>query len=441
MMTPTPYKELSKEELQKLYETCKGQYDQYKASGLSLDMSRGKPGKDQLDLSEGLESMQGYKSDDGTDCRNYGGIDGIPEMKNLFAEIMEVRQNEILVGANASLTLMYESIIAMVGVKGTSPLAGCGAAPHGPKRKFLCPAPHGPKRKFLCPAPGYDRHFSITEYLGFEMVSVAMTPDGPDMAEVRKYVADPSVAGIWCVPVFSNPQGIVYSDEVIKEMAALKPAADDFRILWDNAYIVHSFEGEPPKTANLLRECEKQGSYDMALMFTSFSKISYPGAAVCAMAASPANLNRMRDHLIIQYIGPDKMNQLRHVRFFKDAAGVRAHMRKHADVLRPKFDAVLEALSARLGGKEIGSWLTPRGGYFVSFDAIPGCAARTIALCAEAGLIMTAAGAAYPYGRDPHDSNIRIAPTFPSASQLKQAMELFCTAVELAALEKLLAEA
>ena len=409
------YKQLNKDELQKLYDKCNKQYEQYKTLGLSLDMSRGKPGADQLDLSMDLLTVLGpgdYKASDGTDCRNYGGLDGIPEMKKMFADLMEVKPEEVLVGGNSSLTLMYESAVALI------------------KNKS--------KRKFLCPSPGYDRHFTITEYLGFELVTVPMTPKGPDMAEVKKHVSDPAVAGLWCVPVFSNPQGVVYSDGIIKEMAALKPAADDFRIFWDNAYIVHSFEGDAPKILNLLKECEACGAYDRAVMFTSFSKITFPGAGVAALAASPANLDMMRKHLMPQTIGPDKLNQLRHVRYFKDAAGIYSHMRKHAEALRPKFMTVLDILESKLGGKDIGTWLKPSGGYFISFDTLPGCAARTIALCAEAGLVMTPAGAAYPYGKDPLDSNIRIAPSFPPLDQLKQAMELFCTVVELAALERLL---
>ena len=421
----TVYTQLTKEELQKLYENCKEKYEQYKSQGLKLDMSRGKPGADQVDLSMGLLSILGpedYKDTTGADCRNYGGIDGIPEMKELFADLMEVRPDEILVGGNASLTLMYESVIAFCMEDGR-------------------PASKGKSnRKFLCPSPGYDRHFTITEYLGIEMIPISMTPTGPDMAEVKKHISDPAVAGIWCVPVFSNPQGIAYSDEVIKELAALKPAAKDFRIMWDNAYIVHSFDADPPKTANILRECEAQGNYDMPIMFTSFSKISFPGAGVCAMAASPANLAKMRSHMIVQTIGPDKINQLRHVRFFKDAEGIHSHMRKHGEILRHKFKVVMDELTTGLGGKGIGEWISPKGGYFVSFDTLPGCAKRTVELCAEAGLIMTPAGATYPYGKDPQDNNIRIAPTFPPVGQLKQAMELFCVAVELAALEKLMFE-
>jgi len=415
------YKELPQEELKLLYENCKQRYDELKAKGLKLDMSRGKPGADQLDISVGLMSAlshDDYLAEDGTDCRNYGGIDGIPEMKRLFAELFEVKEEEILVGGNASLTLMYESLCANFMVEKN-------------KNSKI------PNRKFLCPSPGYDRHFTITEYLGMEMITIPMTPTGPDIAEVKKHIADPAVAGIWCVPVYSNPEGVVYSDEVIRELAALKPAADDFRILWDNAYMLHPFEGEAPKVANLLKECEKSGNYDMPLMYMSFSKITFPGAGICAMAASPSNLKKMREHLIVHTIGPDKLNQLRHMRYFKDASGVRSHMKKHAAVLKPKFETVLNALSANLEGKGIGEWLKPSGGYFIAFDTLPGCAKRTIALCAEAGLVMTSAGATYPHGKDPEDKNIRIAPTFPNILQLEQAMALFCIAVELASLEKL----
>jgi len=366
-----------------------------------------------LDLSVGLFKILApfdYTSEDGTDCRNYGGLDGIPEMKRLFAELMEMKPEEIFVGGNASLTLMYEALIEFC-------TRGAG------------------KRKFLCPAPGYDRHFTMTEYLGFELIPIKMNATGPDMDEVRKWVADPSVAGIWCVPLFSNPQGIVYSDEVVREFASLKPAAADFRIFWDNAYMVHGFNRDAPGILNILRECEMSGAEDMVLVFSSFSKISFPGAGVCAMAASAANLKRMREHMIVQSIGPDKLNQLRHVRYFKNAAGVWAHMDKISAILRPKFAAVLDTLEARLGGKGVGTWLRPQGGYFVAFDTLPGRAKRTVELCAEKGLILTEAGATYPYGRDPHDSNIRLAPTFPPLGQLEQAMEIFCWAVELAAKE------
>ena len=407
------YENLTQEELEETYTKCKDRYNQYKQRGLKLDMSRGKPGADQLDLSVGLlGEMSDYKAEDGTDCRNYGGIDGIPEIKRLFADLMEVRTDEVLAGGNASLTLMFESAMIFTADKAN--------------------------RKYLCPSPGYDRHFAIAEHLGVEMIPIPMTSKGPDMAEIKKHITDPAVAGLWCVPVYSNPQGIVYSDETVRELAALKPAAADFRIIWDNAYMVHTIDGDAAKVPCLLRECENCGNYDMALMFTSFSKVTFPGAGVVAMAASPANLAKVKKHLGIQTIGPDKINQLRHARFFKDVESIHQHMKKHADILRPKFNIVFDELAANLKGKGIGTWLIPKGGYFVAFDTLPGCAKRTIALCADAGLIMTPAGATFPYGHDPEDKNIRIAPTFPPPGQLKQAMELFCAAVELAALEKIL---
>ena len=396
---------------------------------MKLDMSRGKPGSEQLDLSTGMLGITDYIDKYGTDCRNYGGIDGIPEMKELFADLMDARPDEILAGGNSSLSLMYECVLLYC--LGLDKLKSDKL---GTDR--IRPDKNEGKIKFLCPAPGYDRHFTICEYLNIEMIPVSMTADGPNMDEVRRHVKDPLVVGIWCVPVFSNPQGIVYSDQVIKEMAALKPANRDFRILWDNAYGLHAFDGKPPNVANLLRECEKQNAYDMPLIFMSFSKISFGGAGVCAMAASPDNLDKMRKYLSIQTLGPDKLNQLRHVRFFKDARGVYAHMAKHAELLRPKVNAVLEELSAKLAGKGVGSWLVPKGGYFVPFDTLPGRAKRTVQLCAEAGLIMTPAGATYPYGKDPSDSNIRIAFSFPPIEQLKPAMEIFCTAVEKAAKER-----
>lgn len=428
------YSDLSKDELQKLYEGCKKQYDDYKSQGLNLDMSRGKPGADQLDLSMDLLNILepgDYKASDGTDCRNYGGLDGIPEMKKIFADLMEVKTEEILVGGNASLTLMYESVcIQQNGNKSQN-------YQNSQNGQNYQNSQNG-KIKHLCPAPGYDRHFTIAEHFDIELIPITMTQEGPDIAEIKKHIQDSAVTGIWCVPVYSNPQGIVYSDRVIKEMAALKPKSENFRIFWDNAYVAHALEGDPPKIANILRECEKCGSYDMPIIFSSFSKITFPGAGVCAMAASPNNLEKMKKLLFVQTIGPDKMNQLRHARYFKDVKGVHSHMKKHSGILAPKFKVVTDALTAKLKGKEIGTWIEPKGGYFISFDALPGTAQNIVTLCKEAGLIMTPAGATYPYGKDPKDSNIRIAPTFPSLDQLKQAMELFCVAVELAALEMLL---
>jgi len=415
------YSTYTHEELDRLYTECKEQYAHFQSMGLSLDMSRGKPGADQLALSAGLVNVlspDDFIAANGTDCRNYGGIDGIPEMKQLFSEILQVRSDEILVGGNSSLSLMYECASYFA--------------------KFSAAAKTGGTKKFLCPSPGYDRHFAICEYLGIEMITIPMTSEGPDMDEVRKHITDPTVIGIWCVPVFSNPQGYVYSDEIIQAIAKLSPASPDFRIYWDNAYAIHPFEGEVPQIANLLRECESAGTQDNVLIFTSFSKITFPGAAVAAVAASPINLDLLRKHLIIQTIGPDKINQLRHVRFFGDLAGVHGHMKKHADILRPKFEIVLSQLEKNLAGKGIAQWSIPKGGYFVSFDTLPNCAKRTIAICAEAGLVMTNAGATFPYGKDPQDKNIRIAPSFPPVEQLEIAMQLFCLAVEMAAIEVIL---
>ena len=406
----------NKEELQKQYTVIKAQYDQFKNRGLKLDMSRGRPSPDQVDLAMGMIDILNstdYLSEDGSDCRNYGGLDGIPEMKRLFAELMDVNPCEVLVGGNSSLSLMYKAVSAFSIAEGR-------------------------KRKFLCPVPGYDRHFSICEYLDIQMIPIPMTPCGPNMVEVQKYMSDPDVVGIWCVPVFSNPQGIVYSDEVIKQMAALKPAAADFRIFWDNAYLVHAFEGDPPEIINILRECEKNNNYDMPLIFTSFSKISFAGSAVSALAASPDNLAKFRAYLSIQTVGPDKLNQLRHVRYFKNRNGVLSHMKKHKEILHPKFNLVFKELYSKLEKKGLATWFEPKGGYFLSVDTMPGCAKRTVTLCAEAGLAITPAGAPYPYGQDQLDSNIRLAPSSPTIEQLKQAMELFCIAVELATLEKLL---
>ncbi|MCL1999526.1 MAG: aminotransferase class I/II-fold pyridoxal phosphate-dependent enzyme [Turicibacter sp.] len=411
------YKDLTKSELEKLQEALLVKYDSIKAKGLALDMSRGKPGNEQLDLSMGLYDVlepNDYKGADGVDCRNYGGPDGIPEIRQIFADILEVDDTELIIGGNSSLTLMYESLMAQ-----------------------KLSSQNQQKRKFLCPSPGYDRHFAITEYLGYEMIPIKMTLNGPDMAEIEEYAKDPLVAGVWCVPKFSNPQGVVYTDETIRKFAKLKPAAADFRIIWDNAYCIHAFDGETPKILNLLEECKRVGNYDLPLMYTSFSKVTFPGAAVAAMAASPANVAKIRKHLSYQLICQDKMNQLRHARLFKNADGVYEHMKKHAEILKPRFEAVLSALTG-LDEKGIGAWFAPKGGYFVSFDAMPGTATKIVKLCAEAGVITTPAGAAFPYGNDPLDRNIRIAPTFPSSEQLKQAMELFCVAVELVSVQKLL---
>lgn len=421
-----PYYELEQDELVRIYHSLQKQYEAYCHRNLKLDMSRGKPGADQLDLCGAMMNClakDGYMSSNNIDCRNYGGVDGIPEMKQLFADILEIDRDEVVVGGNSSLKMMFDNIAVNVshGVRDGVPWQQQGTI------------------KFICPVPGYDRHFSICQYFHIEMIPVEMTPDGPDMDTVERLVAsDPLIKGMWCVPVFSNPDGYVYSDEVVRRIANLKPAAVDFRIYWDNSYTIHHFSGERPVIPNILRECEKAGNPNMPLIFTSFSKISFPGAAVAAIASSKSNCDFIRKRLTIQTIGPDKLNQLRHVRFFKDLNGVLAHMEKMAEILRPKFEVVLGTLQTELSGKGVATWTTPSGGYFVSLNTEEGCAKRTVALCKDAGIVMTGAGATFPYGKDPLDRNIRIAPSFPPIAELKTAMEVFCVCVQIAAIEKLL---
>ena len=413
-----PYKDRSREELLALKKELEAEYGKAQALGLKLDMSRGKPSAQQLDLS--MEMMDVLNSDtdlkcrEGIDCRNYGVIDGIQEAKELLAELIEVGPDKIIIYGNSSLNVMYDTVA-----------------------RSWCKLP---SVKFLCPVPGYDRHFAITEYFGIEMINVPMNEDGPDMDLVERLVSeDEAIKGIWCVPKYSNPQGITYSDETVRRFAGLKPAASDFRIYWDNAYNVHHlYETEQDTILEILSECEKAGNPDMVYKFSSTSKISFPGSGVAAISASPANLKDIRKQMGIQTIGHDKLNQLRHVRFFKDLDGIKAHMMKHAAIMRPKFEAVLEILERELGGLEIGSWLKPRGGYFISFDAMDGCAREIVARAKEAGVVMTNAGATYPYGRDPHDSNIRIAPSFPPLDELIQAANIFVLCVKLVSIDKLL---
>jgi len=400
-------------------------YDGYLEMGLKLDMSRGKPGDEQLELANGMLTVLengDYLSPGGVDCRNYGGLEGIPEMKEIFSEMMDAASDEIIVGGNSSLAMMFDNVSVYMshGVKDSEPWAKQGTV------------------KFLCPSPGYDRHFTVCEYFNIEMITVPMTGNGPDMDVVEMLVSsDPMIKGMWCVPVFSNPDGIVYSDETILRIAALKPAAKDFRLFWDNAYCVHQFNGTRPAILNILRECEKTKNSDMPIVFSSFSKISMAGAGVAAMASSVDNCNYIRKRLFTQTIGPDKINQLRHVRFFKNYKGVMTHMNKMADIVRPKFETVLCNLDKELTETGIAQWNAPDGGYFVSFNTIDGCAKRTVALCKKAGVVMTGAGATFPYGKDPRDKNIRIAPTYPSVDELQKAMEVFCLAVKIAALEKI----
>ena len=422
------YADMTKEQLQEELTKVPQIYKEYQDKGLKLDMSRGKPSSGQLDLGMGLlnavdaESLM--QAENGLDTRNYGGLDGIPEAKRLMAGIMEVRPEQVIVCGNSSLNTMYDMVARgmLLGYLGQTPWCKLD------------------KVKFLCPVPGYDRHFAVTEHFGVEMINVPMTEEGPDMDMVEKLVAeDDAIKGIWCVPKYSNPQGVIYSDETVRRMAALKPAAKDFRIFWDNAYAVHHLYGaEKGKILNILDECEKAGNPDMVFEFCSTSKISFAGGGIAAIAASEANLADIKKSLTIQTIGFDKVNQLRHVRYFKDIHGMVEHMRKHADILRPKFEAVIDTLDRELGGLGIGTWTKPKGGYFIAFDSLDGCAKAIVARCKKAGLVMTGAGATYPYGKDPHDTNIRIAPSYPPLSDLILAMDLFALCTKIVSIDKIL---
>lgn len=425
------YKEMSKEELVSLKAELEKAFVDAKGKGLKLDMSRGKPTPAQLDMAmdimDVLNSDSILKTEDGTDCRNYGIMDGIPEAKQLMGEMMGVPAENVLVYGNASLSIMYDSVSRSMthGVMGSTPWCKLD------------------KVKFLCPAPGYDRHFKITEHFGIEMITIPMTPTGPDMDLVEKYVQeDATVKGIWCVPKYSNPQGISYSDETVRRFANLKPAAEDFRIYWDNAYVIHHlYDDKQDEILEILSECEKAGNPDLVLEFCSTSKVSFAGAGIAAMAASKANLEFIRKSMTVQTISYDKINQLRHVRYFKNLDGMLVHMKKHADIMRPKFEAVLEVLDKELSGLEIGEWTRPLGGYFISFDAMEGCAKAIVEKCKEAGVVLTGAGATFPYGKDPKDSNIRIAPSFPTPEEMAAATDLFVLCVKLVSVNKLLGEA
>ena len=422
------YNDMSKEELLVLKESLNKEYAEAKAKGLALDMSRGKPSAKQLDVSLGLldtiNSSSDLKSLDGTDCRNYGVLDGIPEAKKLMADMMGTTPDHVIVYGNASLNIMYDQISRAYthGILGNTPWCKLD------------------KVKFLCPVPGYDRHFAITERFGIEMINIPMSESGPDMGMVEEYVSkDASVKGIWCVPKYSNPQGYTYSEETVKRMAALKPAAEDFRIFWDNAYVIHDlYDDNKDEIADIISECDKAGNPDMVFEFASTSKVSFPGSGIAALATSANNIADIKKQLTIQTIGHDKLNQLRHVRFFKDINGLKEHMRKHAEFMRPKFEAVERVLEEELGGLGIGSWTEPKGGYFISFEAMDGCAKAIVAKCKEAGVKLTGAGATFPYGKDPKDSNIRIAPSFPTPEEMKQAADLFVLCVKLVSVEKLL---
>ncbi len=417
--------EMSREELEREFAIVKDEYEHLRALHLSLDMSRGKPGFDNMDLSEKMFDLvgndTGFKNIDGIDCRNYGGLDGLRELKVLFADILGLEPDQIIVGGNSSLNMMYDTIAQAM-------THGLGGEPWC-KQKNL---------KFLCPVPGYDRHFMITEYFGFEMIPIEMDQNGPNMDMVEDLVKDPTVKGIWCVPKYSNPEGVTYSDEVVRRFAHLKPAARDFKIFWDDAYAVHDLYDEGDKLLNIYDECVKAGNPDLPIIFASTSKITFPGAGVAIEAGSPNNVAILKGRMKFQTIGPDKLNQLRHARMFKNANELREHMKGHAALLRPKFESVLSELDARIAGTGIAHWTNPKGGYFISLYVLEGCAKRTEQLCANAGLILTPAGAAYPYGLDIKDSNLRIAPTYPSADDMKTAAVVLCTAIKYAALEKLL---
>ena len=425
-----PYKEMSREELVSLKEELNGKFEEAKSKGLKLDMSRGKQSTAQLDMTMSImnvfDSDSILKTEDGIDCRNYGLMDGIPEVKKLLGDMMGVPAENVLVYGNSSLSVMYDAIAHSVthGVMGSTPWCKLD------------------KVKFLCPVPGYDRHFKITEYFGIEMICIPMTADGPDMDLVEKYVnGDEAVKGIWCVPKYSNPQGISYSDETVRRFANLKPAAKDFRIYWDNAYAVHHlYDDKQDEILEILSECEKAGNPDIVFEFCSTSKVSFAGGGIAGMAASSANLDYIREGMTVRTIGYDKVNQLRHVKYFKNIDGIREHMKKHADIIRPKFEAVLQVLDREIGGLGIGEWNKPVGGYFISFEAMEGCAKAIVAKCKEAGVVMTGAGATYPYGKDPKDSNIRIAPTFPTPEEMAEATDLFVLCVKLVSVNKLLEE-
>ncbi len=415
---------LSREQLSTRLAALTEEYNSYKATGLKLDMSRGKPGADQLEITNEMLDpayLGDFKASNGFDVRNYGVLDGIPECKQLFSEILDVAPENLIVFGNASLTIMYDYIAQCM-------LFGAGAEPWIKQNGI----------KFLCPVPGYDRHFSILEHFGIEMVNVPTSENGPDMDMIDELIKDKKVKGIICVPMYSNPSGITYSDETVRRFAALKPAAKDFRVIWDNAYCIHHINDTPDKLLNIFEIAKEYGSEDFFIEVTSTSKVTFPGAGISVLAASDANIKAIKSRMTVQTIGYDKINQLRHVNYLKNKAGVEAHMLKHTEILKPKFDAVLVALENNLGGKGIASWTKPNGGYFISLDVYKGCAKRTVALCKEAGVTLTGAGATYPYGNDPEDKNIRIAPTFPSRDELCKAVEILCLCVEISAIEKIL---
>ncbi len=424
------YMDMSRDDLLALKASLEEEFKTQEAKGLSLNMARGKPGVSQLALSmpmlDVINSQSDMRTELGNDTRNYGDLDGIGECRRLMADMMEVKKDNVIVCGNSSLNIMYDTVSRsmLCGVNGSTPWCKLD------------------KVKFLCPVPGYDRHFKITELFGIEMINIPLLEDGPDMDLVEEYVNnDEAVKGIWCVPKYSNPTGITYSDEVVRRFANLKPKAEDFRIYWDNAYCIHHiYEDVQDELLNILEECEKAGNPNMVYIFASTSKVTFSGSGVSAIATSLENIEYIKKNMTVQIIGHDKINQLRHARFFKNIDGMKAHMKKHAQLLRPKFDAVLETLDSELTGLDIGSWIKPRGGYFISFNSMPGCAKAIVEKCKELGVVLTDAGATYPYGKDPEDSNIRIAPSFPTPEEMREATKIFVLCVKLVSVEKLLGE-
>lgn len=421
------FDKMSRAELSEVLKNEQARYDALKSKGLKLNMSRGIPSVEQLALSKEFFHNVDFENafaEDGTDCRNYGVPFGLPELRKLFAGIIGADADNVILGGNSSLNLMYDMISQAM-------LLGLGGEPWVKQGKV----------KFLCPVPGYDRHFKVCETLGIEMINVPMTPEGPDMDAVEKLAAsDKTIKGMWCVPKYSNPQGYIYSEKTVKRLASMKTAACDFRIFWDNAYAVHSLYGDD-RLASIIDECAAAGNPDRPIVFASTSKIVYAGAGVSAVASSADNMKLIKARITTQTIGPDKINELRHIRMFKTEAELKAHMEKHAAILRPKFEAVIDVFEKELGDSGIAEWTNPRGGYFISVDTAEGCASETVAMCKEAGVIFTPAGATYPYGKDPLDRNIRIAPTSPSVEDLKMAMELFCISLKIVTAKKIIKNA
>ena len=415
---------MTKEELQSRLAQMQEAYAMYQQMHLNLNMARGKPETRQLDLSDGLltalQSGDPMKGEDNMDVRNYGVLTGLAETKKLFADLLCVKQQNVIIGGASSLNLMFDYISQCMthGV--------CGEAPW-----------FGQKIKFLCPVPGYDRHFGILQYFNIEMINVDMTDEGPDMDTIEALVRDPQVKGMFCVPKYSNPGGVTFSEDTVRRIAKLQPAAKDFRIIWDNAYVIHDFSDTPDTLLEIFSECEKYGTQDHIIEVASFAKVTYPGSCISCIVASDNNIAQIQKRMSFQIINHDKVSQMRHLHFFKNADGVLAHMQKQAQILRPKFQTVLDSFDEKLAGKGIAEWTKPNGGYFVSLNVLDGCAKRVVALCKDAGLVLTGAGATYPYGKDPRDRNIRIAPTFPSTDELKQAMDVLCVCIEIACLEKI----